>query len=74
MCQVAAQDIRSVTGRNCANLEEDFFLNPWLVSASIFSREFSEYDLSEQDMWRLPYLMDLLKQKYDMEVCGELTL
>ena len=29
------------------------------------------YELPEQDRWRLSYLMDLLKQKYEMQACDE---
>ena len=71
MKNIAAQDIRSVTGRNCLNLREEFSVDPWEVSASRFNMDYKQYELPGQDRWRVSYLMDLLKQKYDMQACDE---
>ena len=68
MCYIAAQDIMSVTAKNCYKLEEEFSLDPWLTTASRFSIGYKLYDIPELDRWRLSYLMDLLRQKYDMFV------
>ena len=73
MRSIAAQDIRSVTGRNCSNLCQEFSVDPWQVSASSFSRGYKQYELPDQDRWRLSFLMDLLKQKYAMQACDENT-
>ena len=73
MCYIAAQDIRSVTAMNCYKLEEEFSLDPWLATTSRFNTVYKLYDIPELDRWRLSYLMDLLQQKYDMDVCGEET-
>ena len=70
---IAAQDIRSVTGRNFYNLREEFSVHPWQISASSFNKVYKQYELPVQDRWRLSYLMDLLKQKYEMQACDEKT-
>ena len=73
MKHIAAQDIRSVTGRNCLKMREEFSVDPWSVSACTFNKVYKQYELPEQDRWRLSYLMDLLKQKYEMKACDEKT-
>ena len=73
MCSIAAQDIRSVTAKNCYNLTEEFSLDPWTVPICRFNEEYKYYVLPDQDKWRLSYLMDLLVQKYEMDACGEDT-
>ena len=73
ICYIAAQDIRLVTAMNCFKLKEEFSLDPWLTTAGRFHTDYKYYDIPEVDKWRLSYLMDLLKQKYEMDVCGENT-
>ena len=73
MKRIVAQDIRSVTGRNCFKLREEFSVDPWIVSFCSFKQAYKQYELPEQDRWRLSYLMDLLKQKYEMKACDEKT-
>ena len=72
-CYLAAQDIRSVTAMNCFKLKEEFSLDPWLTTTGRFNTGHKYYDNPKLDKWRLSYLMDLLKQKYEMEVYGEDT-
>ena len=74
MKHIVAQDIRSVTGRNCFKLREEFAVDPWSVSVCSFKQAYKQYELPEQDRWRLSYLMDLLKQKYEMQACDEKML
>ena len=58
---------------NCFKLKEEFSLDPWLTTTGRFNTDYKYYDIPEVDKWRLSYLMDLLKQKYEMDVCGEDT-
>ena len=39
----------------------------------LLNSKLTQYDLPEKDRWRLSYLMDLLKQKYDLQACDEKT-
>ena len=66
----AVQDIRSVTGRNCFRMEQEFGFNPSQVTAKNFNSQYSYYPLPDQGEWRLSYL---LKSKYDMKVCDDDT-
>ena len=73
MYSTVVQDIRSVTGSNCYNMEQEFGLNPCQVSAKILSSQYKYHALPDQDERRLFYLLDLLKNKYEMKVCDEDT-
>ena len=46
-------------------------MDPWQLLASKFIMDYKQYELPGQDRWRLSYLRDLLKQKYDMQACDE---
>ena len=74
MSRIAGSDIRSMTGTNCHNLEEEFGLDPWSAPAVAFKQKYKYYEVSDVDKWRLPLLETLLKERYDMKVCGEETL
>ena len=69
----AVQDIRSVTGGNCFRMEQEFGFNPSQVTAKNFNSQYSYYHLPDQEEWRLSYLLDLLKNKYDMKACDDDT-
>ena len=71
LSNIVAKDIRTVTGKNCFNLCQEFSLDPWEVSASSFSSSYKYYPMPDQDKWRLSFLMDLLKNKYEMQACDE---
>ena len=64
-------DVRSVTGKNCLKLSQEFSLDPSRDSASQFHEAYSWYALPEQDDWRIPLLNTLLTQRYEMSACGE---
>ena len=50
MASITAQDVRSNTGRNCKNLEEEFSQEPWSWSLSSFNRVYKQYELAEQGL------------------------
>ena len=69
-CIVAA-DIRSVVGRNVANMKSEFNLDPWKDSPRLFQEKYNYYEVPEVDQWRLPLLKQLLDTRYEMNVCGD---
>ena len=73
MSVTAGSDIRSVVGRNVANLKEEFNLDPWKDFSRLFKEGYNYHEVPEVDKWRLPLLKQLLGEKYEMKVCGEDT-
>ena len=71
LTNIIAKDVRSVTGKNCHNISREFALNPWEVSSSYFCNIYKYYPMPDQARWRLSFLMDLLKNKYEMLACDE---
>jgi hypothetical protein len=71
LSEVVANDVRSVTGKNCLKLSEEFSLDPWKDSPGDFGKKYKFYDVPEQDKWCLPLLCSLMKSKYEMAACGE---
>ena len=65
------RSIRTVTVKNCFNLRREFSLDPWEASATNFCSSYKYYPMPDQDKWRLSFLMDLLKNKYEMQACDE---
>ena len=73
MSRIAGSDIRSMTGRNCHNLEEEFGLDPWSAPPGAFKQKYKYYKVPYVDKWRLPLLDSLLTTRHEMAVCGEDT-
>ena len=73
MAMISAQDIRTTTGRNIRNLEEEFAQNPWTLLPSSINSMYQQYGLPQQDSWRISYLSDLMYQRYEMKACDEDT-
>ena len=73
MRNIAGADLRSTTGKNCHNLRNEFQLDPWMTPSSIFKTKYKYYDVPEADGWRLPLLQSLMKDRYEMSVCGDET-
>ena len=73
MRNIAGADLRSTTGKNCHNLRNEFQLDPWMTPSSIFKTKYKYYDVPEADRWRLPLLQSLMKDRYEMSVCGDET-
>ena len=73
MSRIAGEDIRSNTGKNCHKLKEEFKLDPCTASPAAFKKVYKFYELADAEKWRLPLLESLMKQKYEMSVCGEET-
>ena len=71
LSSIAASDVRSVTGKNCLNLENEFSLNPWKETPGSFRKKYKVYDVPNQDTWRLPLLASLLREKHELDVTGE---
>jgi hypothetical protein len=74
MSRIAGSDIRSMTGKNCHNLEQEFGLDPWVAPSGAFKQKYKYYEVPAVDKWRLPLLESLLTERYDMQVCGEETV
>ena len=70
VAQLAAQDKRSTTGRNVANIAAETNLNPWVTSPAEVRANLVANDVKVpvNDEWRLPYLKKLLGQRHDMEL------
>ena len=73
MSYIAAADIRSTTGRNSHNLTQEFQIDPWTSSPGVLKSKYSFCEVPDVDSWRLPLLTTLLKQRYDLNACGEDT-
>ena len=73
MSNIAASDIRSVTGRNCHNLVQEFNLDPWSSSPAAMRAKYSHYEVPDADSWRLPLLTTLIQQRYELNACDEDT-
>ena len=73
MSIIAAADVRSVTGKNCYNMVNEFNLDPWTKPVNCFAKEYMMYEIPAQDTWRPALLRSLLREKYDMDVTGEDT-
>ena len=61
-----ARDLQSVTGKNLWLVQEITKINPWSctnrqIKIALHSAE--QVDVPLQDMWRLPYLVSLLRQR-----------
>ena len=71
LANIVARDIGSVTGGNLSAIGEEFNIDPWTVSFSEFSKNYTQYKVPDEDSWRLPFLVKLLEEKMVLEVCGE---
>ena len=65
LANLASRDLMSTTGKNIRTVGEASWLNPWEVSsakakAALRTRELVE--VLPQDMWRIGYLVSLLRQ------------
>ena len=70
---IAANDVRSTTGKNCYNMTQEFNLDPWTASTSLLRSRYNQHEVPDADTWRLPLLTTLLQQRYEMNACGEAT-
>ena len=59
--------------RNCHNLTQEFQIDPWTSSPGVLKSKYSFCEVPDVDSWRLPLLTTLLKQRYDLNACGEDT-
>ena len=73
MSRIVACDVRSVTARNCLNMVREFSLDPLIVPAFKFKKEYKMYEVPEHDHWRPSLLSSLLREKYELNVTGENT-
>ena len=64
---VVSSDVRSVTGKNCLLLRQEFSLDPMSNSASQFHDVYKLYSVPDQDEWRISLLENLLAQRYEMQ-------
>ena len=68
---IVKNDVRSVTGKNCLMLSQEFSIDPLTVSPGMFIDLYKNYAVPEQDTWRIPLLDTLLDQRYEMAACGD---
>ena len=73
LSRIVACDVRSVTAKNCLNMEREFNMDPWMVPAFKFRIEYKMYKVPEHDHWRPSLLSSLLREKFEMDVAGENT-
>ena len=73
MSKIAAADIRSETGRNVFNMKKEFNFDPWLASPCMLQKNYTCYEVPVEDIWRLPLLTSLMKERQEMDACGEGT-
>ena len=71
MSQISVADIRSVTGRNCFNIMEEFNLCPLTCQRNALKNRYKLYVTPTDDIWRLSLLGSLLNQRYDIETMGD---
>ena len=62
MSRIEAAEIRSLTGKNCHNLVQDFNVDPWSSSPC-------QYEVSNAESWELP----LLQQRCEIDAFGKDT-
>ena len=55
MSQIAAADIRSVTGRNCLNLSMEFDLHPWFSHPGSFKSNYKWYLVPDMETTPLDF-------------------
>ena len=68
---IVKNDVRSVTGKNCLMLSQEFSIDPLTVSPGKFNELYKNYAVPEHDTWRIPLLGTLLDQRYEMAACGD---
>ena len=70
---IVKNDVRSVTGRNCLMLAQEFDIDPNTVGSQKFKDLYQCYGIPGQDLWRISILDTLLQNRYEMTACGEDT-
>ena len=70
VASVAGRDRSSTTGINLAKIQAETGLNPFSASPRSIRRAFEEREetVPPSDLWRIPFLVKLLKQRKDMEL------
>ena len=74
MAGIFSQDIQSVTGKNLANIENLFKLDPRRDPVSSFKAIDVGYQIPDSDEWRLPLLKKLMAQRRDFFNCEDDTI
>ena len=52
-------------------MKKEFNLDPWLATSGMFQKSYKFYEVPEVDSWRLPLLTSLLKERQEMDACGD---
>ena len=73
MRSMVASIVEYITGKNITNMKEEFRLDPMTEPAYSFGKNYSMYEIPDQDSWRSSLLLSLLNEKNDMNVVGEDT-
>ena len=73
MSAVFSNDIQSVTGRNLANIEQLFNLDPRREPVGSFKEKMVGHETPASDEWRLPLLRKLLNKRREFSACDDET-
>ena len=67
---VAGKDKSSTTGRNLAKIQAEIGLDPVSANPRVIRQALEEREepVPTADLWRIPFLTKLLKQRNDMEM------
>ena len=71
MASVFSNDIQSVTGRNLANIQNLFNLDPRKDPVPSFKEAMVGHQTPDSDTWRLPLLRKLMEQRRELSACEE---
>ena len=71
MASVFSNDIQSVTGRNLANIQNLFNLDPRKDPVCSFKEAMVGYQTPDNETWRLPLLRKLMEQRRELSACEE---
>ena len=73
LANIVSRDIRSVTGKNLAYIEQEAGIDPWRATAFQVRDSVPNSRIPPQDEWRLPLLCQYIYQRQEMKVQGEDT-
>ena len=72
VANIVARDIRSVTGKNLAYIEQETKLDPWKATSVQVKDAVPNSQVPPQEQWRLPLLCQYIYQRQEMKVqCQE---
>lgn len=73
LANIVARDIRSTTGKNLNTIEARTGLDPWSNSANLVKESLVRQPVPDEDLWRVPLLVQYLEERTMLEVNMEQT-